>query len=80
MIFVRFRNSEHHSDVMKKIKKMKKFVEELEDCLEETVEREEAEYRDDRHYGRHKSYDEDDEEMYEHSSGRYGYRGGSRRM
>ena len=33
MVVVRFRDSEEHSDLLHKIKKMRKFTEELEDML-----------------------------------------------
>lgn len=63
MVIVRFRNDEEHGDMLKKIKKMKRFTEELEDCFENA-------YDDDR-VSYHKDYDEDE--------GRYGYRRGVRR-
>ncbi len=72
MIVLRFRNSGEHEDLLKKIKKMKKFTEELEDCLEERIEEEDDYgFRDDRRM---------DEDM-EFRGGRYSYRGmgGSRR-
>lgn len=66
MMIVRFRNSEDHEEMLKKVKKMKKFTEELEDCLEEAIE--DTEYRSPSY---HRDYDED-EERYE-KRGRYGY-------
>lgn len=72
MLVVKFRSSEEHEDLMKKVKKMKKFSEELEDLLEECYE-EEADFRKD--YRR--DYDEEDMHRIE---GRYGYRRGGRRM
>ena len=69
MIVVRFRSNEEHDDLMKKVKKMKKFTEELEDMLEECYEEEEPEFRGS--YRKH--YDEEDMRM---RGGRYSYRGG----
>ena len=67
MMIIRFRNSEDHEEMLKKVKKMKKFTEELEDCLEEAME--EPDYRTPSY---HREYDEDDE-RYESKRGRYGY-------
>lgn len=72
MLVVKFRSSEEHEDLMKKVKKMKKFSEELEDLLEECYE-EEADFRG----SYRRDYDEEDSR---HSEGRYGYRRGGRRM
>ena len=44
MIVVRFRNKDDHEDILKKVKKMKKFAEELEECLEDVMD-DEMEYR-----------------------------------
>ena len=44
MIVVRFRNKEDHEDILRKVKKMKKFTEELEECLEDVMD-DEMEYR-----------------------------------
>ena len=75
MIIVKFRNASEHTDLLTKIKHMKKYISELEDCLEEAVEQEDLEFRD-RHYP---EYERDDEEMYaRRGGGRYGYRGRSR--
>lgn len=71
MLVIRFRSNDEHSDLMHKVKKMKKFTEELEDMLNECYEYEEPEFRDNRKY-----YDEDDMKV----EGRYGYRRGGRRM
>lgn len=73
MVIVRFRDKEEHTDVMKKVKKMKKFIEEIEDMFEECYDDEDADYRDE--------YEDDmrhEREM--RVNGRYGYRrgGGSR--
>ena len=35
---IRFKSEEDHEYLLKKVKKMKKFAEELEDCLEEAME------------------------------------------
>lgn len=74
MIVVRFRSNDEHEDLMKKVKKMKKFTEELEECLEEAMyEEDEPEYRGG-------SYRKEDWDDYEMKNGRYGYRrGGMRR-
>ena len=58
---------------MKKVKKMKKFTEELEAMLEECSE-EESDFRG----GYRRDYDEEDDEM--RIRGRYGYRRGRGRM
>ena len=75
MIMIKFRSSDEHSDLLKKVKHMKKYISELEECLEEAVENEDLDYRD----RRYSEYEPDDEEMYaRRSGGRYGYRGRSR--
>ena len=75
MIMIKFRSSDEHSDLLKKVKHMKKYISELEDCLEDAVENENLDYRD----RRYPEYEPDDEEMYaRRSGGRYGYRGRSR--
>lgn len=72
---IKFRSSDEHSDLLKKVKHMKKYISELEECLEEAVENEDLDYRD----RRYPEYEPDDEEMYaRRSGGRYGYRGRSR--
>ena len=68
---IKFRSSEDHSDLMHKVKKMRKFTEELEDILNDCYEDEEPEYRG----SYRRMYDEDDVRM----EGRYGYRRGYRR-
>ena len=75
MVIIKFRNSDEHSDLLKKVKHMKKYISELEDCLEEAVEQEDFEFRD----KRYPDYESDDEEMYaRRGGGRYDYRGRSR--
>ena len=75
MIIVKFSNASEHTDLLTKIKHMKKYISELEDCLEEAVEQEDLEFRD----RRYPEYERDDEEMYaRRGGGRYGYRGRSR--
>ena len=75
MIMIKFRSSDEHSDLLKKVKHMKKYISELEDCLEEAVEQEDLEFRD----RRYPEYESDDEELYaRRGGGRYGYRGRSR--
>ena len=72
MIMIKFRSADEHSDLLKKVKHMKKYISELEDCLEEAVEQEDLEFRD----RRYPDYEHDDEEMYaRRGGGRYGYRG-----
>lgn len=71
MVIVRFRNKEEHKDLLKKVKKMKEYAEMIEDCLVESMEDDDEDYR----------YRDDDE--YEESrrgGSRYSYRrGGSSR-
>ena len=75
MIIVKFRNASEHTDLLTKIKHMKKYISELEDCLEEAVENDDLDFRDKRRM----EYDDEDEEMYaRRGGGRYGYRGRSR--
>ena len=71
MVIMKFRNSSEHEDLLKKVKKMKTFTEDLEEMLEECVEESEPEYRG----GYRKSYDDEDTRM----EGRYGYRRMGRR-
>ena len=68
MVIVRFRNKEEHKDILKKVKKMKEYAEMIEDCIAESIEDEDEDYR----------YNDDDE--YEESrrgGSRYNYRRGS---
>ena len=75
MIMIKFRSASEHSNLLTKVKHMKKYISELEDCLEEAVEQEDLEFRD----RRYPEYERDDEEMYaRRGGGRYGYRGRSR--
>lgn len=71
-MILRFKSEEDHEALLHKVKKMRKFTEELEDCLEEMIDKGEVDYREP-HY-RHERDDEDD--RYE---GRYGYRRGGGR-
>ena len=75
---VRFRSKEEHKDLLKKVKKMKEFTEELEDCLEEAMEDEDFNFRGMSGGSYRKDYDEDDMRMEERHNGRYGYRRGGR--
>lgn len=76
MIVVRFRNKEEHEDLTKQVKKMKKFIDELEYMLEECCE-ESDEYS--LRGGRYrKEYEEEDMKENPHSF-RYGYRRGGMR-
>lgn len=70
MKIIKFRNKEEHEDLMHKVKKMKKFTEELEDMLEECYD-EDLDYRG----GYRKDWDE---EEINQRGGRYGYRRGGR--
>lgn len=71
-MIMRFKSSEEHHDLLHKVKKMKKFTEELEDMLEDCLEDDDLEYRGGSY---RKYYDEDDMRV----EGRYGYRRGYRR-
>jgi len=66
MVIVRFRTKSEHEDILKKVKKMKKFAEELEYCLEDSMDDDE-------------DFDYREDEEVSMRGGRYGYRrGGSR--
>ena len=68
MVIVRFRNKEEHKDLLKKVKKMKEYAEMIEDCLVESIEDDDEDYR----------YRNDDEyEEARRGDGRYSYRRGS---
>lgn len=69
MIVIRFRSKEDHKDIVAKVKKMRKFATELEECLEDGYE-EDMEYRG----GSYRKEMMEDEPEYR--GGRYGYRGG----
>ena len=74
MIMIKFKSANEHEELLKKVKHMKHYIAELEDCLEEAVENEDFEFRNKRYL----DYDRDEEEMYaRRGSGRYGYRGRS---
>ncbi len=66
MMMIKFRSSEEHGDLLKKVKRMRKFTEELEDMLKDCLEEEEEDFRG--NYRKHY----DDEDM--RTEGRYGYR------
>lgn len=68
MMIIRFRSKEDHEDILKKVKRMKKFTAELEECLEDAMD-EELEFRG-------KSYRKDYEDEDRRMEGRYGYRRG----
>ena len=71
MVVVKFRDKSEHSDLLKKVKKMRKFTDELEEMLEECYEDGELDFRG----SYHKDYDEEEE----HRGYRYGgYRRGMR--
>lgn len=61
MMVIRFRSSEEHSDLLKKVKRMRMFTEELQDMLEECAD-ESLDYRDDEYHKESRM------------EGRYGYR------
>lgn len=63
MIVVKFKSSSEAKDLLKKVKKMTKYSEELEDILEECMEGEDDD-----------DYREDDEEMTTSHRGRRRYR------
>ena len=44
MVILKFRSSDEHEELLMKVKKMKKFTQDLEDCLEEAFD-DEVEYR-----------------------------------
>ena len=71
MVIVRFRNKEEHKDLIKKVKKMKEYADMIEDCITESVEDEDEDYR---------YHDDDEYEEYRRGGSRYNYRrgGGSR--
>jgi hypothetical protein len=73
-MLIRFKSEEDHEYLLKKVKKMKKFAEELEDCLKEAMEEGEADLRGDRYR------DDDDYEEPINRGGRYGYRRGGGRV
>ena len=75
MIMIKFKSANEHEELLKKVKHMKRYISELEECLEEAVENEDFDFRD----KRYSDYDRDEEEMYaRRGGGRYGYRGRSR--
>jgi hypothetical protein len=71
MVIVKFRNKEEHKDILKKVKKMKEYAEMIEDCLVESIEDDDEDYR----------YRDDDEyEEARRGGSRYSYgRGGGSR-
>jgi hypothetical protein len=72
MMIVKFRSNEEHEEAMKKIKKIKQFADELDECLSQAME--DADYRT--YYHRDKDRDRiyDDDYMYdERRRGRYDY-------
>ena len=73
MMVIKFRSESDHKDLLHKVKKMKEFTEDLEECLEDAMYDDEPEYRGSRMYRR--EYDDDDMRM----EGRYGYRRSYRR-
>ena len=73
MMVVKFRSKEEHGDLLHKVKKMKKFTDELENMLEECYEDGDMDFRG----GSYRRY-YDDEDM--RMEGRYGYRRGGRRV
>lgn len=55
MMILRFRSKDDHEELLMKVKKMKKFTQELEECLEEAME-DDVEYRG----SYRKKYDDED--------------------
>jgi len=72
MMIIRFRSSKDHEALLHKVKKMKEFTEDIEECLEDAMYDDEPEYRG-------MNYRKDGEDDYEMKEGRYGYRRGMRR-
>lgn len=72
MMILRFRTNSEHEDILNKVKKMKRFAEDLEECLEDMTE-EDAEYRSTDY---RKDWDDEGREM---RGSRYDYRRNSRR-
>ena len=68
MVIYRFRNNEEHEELLKRVKRMKRFAEEIEDCLKECME--EADY-DFRGKGSYRKDYEDDEFYKRDSDSRY---------
>ena len=66
-MIIRFRSSEDHEDLLKKVKKMKKFTQEIEDCLEDAMYDDDLDFREED--GHHSDWE--DSEM---KRGRYNYR------
>lgn len=60
MMILRFKSDDEHQDLLKKVKKMREALDDIEDCLESATD--EAEYR--------KRFDDDDDMRYR---SRYGY-------
>lgn len=72
MMIVKFRSNEEHEEAIKKVKKIKQFADELEDCLSQAME--DADYRTYYHRDRDRDRIYDDDYMYdERRRGRYDY-------
>lgn len=72
MMIVKFRSNEEHEEAMKKVKKIKQFADELEDCLSQAME--DTDYRTAYHRDRDRDRIYDDDYMYdERRRGRYDY-------
>jgi hypothetical protein len=72
MMIVKFRSNEEHEEAMNKIKKIKQFADELEDCLSQAME--DADYRTYYHRDKDRERTYDDDYMYdERRRGRYDY-------
>ena len=72
MMIIKFRSNEEHEEAMKKVKRIKQFAEELEDCLSQVME--DTDYRTYYHKDRDKDRLYDDDYMYdERRRGRYDY-------
>ena len=72
MMIIKFRSNEEHEEAMKKVKRIKQFAEELEDCLSQVME--DTDYRTYYHRDRDRDRVYDDDYMYdERRRGRYDY-------
>ena len=72
MMIVKFRSDAEHEETMNKVKKIKQFADELEDCLSQAME--DTDYRTYYHRDKDRERAYDDDYMYdERRRGRYDY-------
>lgn len=72
MMIVKFRSDAEHEETMNKVKKIKQFADELEDCLSQAME--DTDYRTYYHRDKDRERTYDDDYMYdERRRGRYDY-------